>query len=486
MSRQPNPTRRDLLKASAAGLLAKPERRPNVVIYLVDQWRAQATGYAGDPNAHTPALDRLAASSANFVNAVSGCPVCSPYRGSVMTGQYPLTNGVFINDVPLVPKGPTLAQSFATAGYRTGYIGKWHLFGSPEGKYERRQAYIPPDKRLGFDYWKTCECTHNYNQSPYYEGNDPNQKVWPGYDAIAQTGDACAFIRRHARGPEPFLLMVSVGPPHNPYETAPEKYRVMYAQRPIRLRPNVPKDHQEYASKNLPGYYAHIAALDDCVARLTETIDASGAADDTILLFTSDHGDMLGCQGLQMKLYPWEESARVPFLVHYPRKLGRRGRKVMAPVDAPDIMPTLLGLAGLKIPDSVQGRDFSGLSAAPGDAALLNLAAPFSLARRNGFAAYRGLRTATHTYVRSIRGPWLLYDNRADPYQMRNLCGKPEQAALQKKLDRQLDAALRRVNDDFLPGERYLERAGLLHYREATAPVGSVTSPWGDWRSTME
>jgi len=164
---------------------------------------------------------------------------------------------------------------------------------------------------------------------------------------------------------------------------------------------------------------------------------------------------------------------------------------IRQPLDTPDIMPTLLGLAGLTVPPSCEGNDLSRLasgqaSADPEGAALLNLPVSFVQARRCGFAEYRGLRTQRYTYVRSIHGPWLLYDNQADPYQMRNLSGRPEQAALQKKLDQMLEARLRRLKDDFLPGQRYLERAGLQHYREVTTPAGSCVSPWGDWQPTMK
>jgi len=470
---------------------ASTSRSPNVLFILADQWRAQATGYAGDPNAHTPTLDRLAAASANFVNAVSGCPVCSPYRGSLMTGQYPLTHGVFINDVELKPKGPTLGQAFQNAGYRTGYIGKWHLYGSPDGQYGRRQAFIPREKQFGFEYWKAFECSHNYNKSGYYEGGSPALHYWEGYDAIAQTADACAFIERYAPSSEPFFLMLSFGPPHNPYGTAPEAYRQLYEKREIQLRPNVPKDRRSRAIEDLRGYYAHIAALDDCVKRLLETLDKMRIAENTIVVFTSDHGDMLGSQGLQFKQHPWDESVRVPFLIRYPRRLGAKGRSIRQPLNAPDIMPTLLSLAGIPIPESVQGADLSAYAGGekpedPEAGALLNLPAAFTQARACGFAEYRGLRTACYTYVRSIDGPWLLYDNQADPYQMRNLLGRPETRALQAKLDQALQATLRRLHDDFLPGETYLRRAGLLHYREVQTPVRGCSSPWKDWGPTMK
>ncbi len=158
-----------------------------MLFVIADEWRAQALSFNGDVNVKTPVLDKLAKESISFDNAVSGCPVCCPARASLMTGQYPLTNGVFINDVELKPNAPTLAETFAKAGYQTGYIGKWHLYGSPDGKYGRRLAPVPRDKRFGFDYWKACECTHEYNHSLYYEGDDPTPKYWPGYDADSQT-----------------------------------------------------------------------------------------------------------------------------------------------------------------------------------------------------------------------------------------------------------------------------------------------------------
>jgi arylsulfatase A-like enzyme len=490
-----NSNRRQFLRTAAGGLAGAPslrgaaDRPPNVLFVLADEWRAQATGYNGDANVQTPVLDRLAAESVNFANAVSGCAVCCPYRASLLTGQYPLTHGVFINDVELKPKGPTFGEMFRRAGYRTGFIGKWHLYGSPDGNYGRRLAYIPQEKHFGFDYWKACECTHDYNHSLYYEGHDLTPKYWPGYDAIAQTDDACRFIEKGGAA-DPFLLVLSLGPPHFPYATAPERYRRMYAGLEIQLRANVPAAMWAQAVETLRGYYAHMAALDDCLGRLLAALDRSGVAEDTVIIFTSDHGDMVLSQGLTTKLYPWEESVRVPFLVRYPWRLGRNGRRIGVPLNAPDILPTLAGLCGIAIPDSVEGRDFSGVMTgraqpATDVAAFLSLPVPITEARRYGFAEYRGLRTERYTYVRSIRGPWLLYDNERDPFQMHNFCGKAEHKELQARLDRALDAELRRHHDDFLPAREYVKRAGVGHYREVNVPLGRHPSPWGDWDSTL-
>lgn len=476
--------------AAAPAVLGQKARRPNILFILADEWRAQATGYNGDTNVHAPVLDRLKAQSVNFETAVSGTPVCCPYRASLLTGQYPLTNGVFINDVPLKPNGATMGETFTRAGYHTGYIGKWHLYGSPQGRNERRLDYIPPDKRFGFDYWKACECTHDYNKSLYYEGNDPTPKYWPGYDAFAQTDDASAFIQRQAKSNDPFCLVLSLGPPHFPLKSAPERYQAAYKGREIQFRDNVPKERRTEAADMLRGYYAHMSALDECFDRLLSTLDRARIADDTIVVFTSDHGDMMLSQGLTTKLHPWDESIRVPFLLRYPRKLGGKGRTLRTPLNSPDIFPTLLGLAGIRVPDSVEGTDHTGIMTGKPESAadrgtLVSLPVPITEARRYGFAEYRGLRSPRHTYIRSIHGPWLLYDNQADPFQMHNLIGRSEAKELQARLDRELNAELKLRNDDFLPAADYIRRAGVGHYREVNAPIGHHSSPWGDWESTM-
>ncbi|HUT19322.1 MAG TPA: sulfatase [Anaerolineae bacterium] len=480
-------------------------KQPNIVFVFADQWRAQATGYAGNPTVQTPNLDRLAQESVNFTHAAAGCPVCSPYRASLLTGQYPLTHGVFVNDVYLQPNPHSLAHTFAGNGYATAYIGKWHVDG------HGRSSYIPPERRQGFDYWKALECTHSYNQSAYYAGDSDEKLTWEGYDAIAQTRDAQRYIRDHARE-EPFLLVLSWGPPHAPYGTAPEEYRALYDPADIALRANVPQEEvaramEEQAERwarraaqdprfkdvprsrfqstiegDLAGYYAHCTALDACVGDLRDTIRACGIEEDTIFCFTSDHGDMLGSHGQFKKQQPWEESIRVPFLLRYPALLGRGGQEVGALIDAPDIMPTLLGLCGLAIPDTVEGLDYSGYLQGgdePSDGAVLLMCPqPFgqwsrtssSDAPRHGGREYRGLRTRCYTYTRTLDGPWLLFDNEEDPYQMENLVDRPAYAALVRDLDAWLQRRLDALGDEFLPGLEYIRRWGYPVDETGTVP----------------
>ncbi|MCY3020762.1 MAG: sulfatase [Planctomycetota bacterium] len=470
--------RRELLriagKAGAAALVGpalsrsagaeEQVKKPNVVFVFADQWRAQATGFAGDPNARTPVLDKLAGESLRLTTAVSNCPVCSPYRASLITGRYPLTHGVFLNDVCLSNDAVSLAQAFRSGGYQTGYIGKWHLDG------HGRTSFIPRERRQGFEFWKVLECTHNYNRSPYY--GDENVKLfWDGYDACAQTREAQQYIRDRA-GKGPFALFVSWGPPHNPYETAPEKYRKLCKAEDLALRPNVPAKQAPRA--DLAGYYAHCSALDECAGRLWETLRESKLEDDTIFVFTSDHGDMLGSQGLSRKQHPYDESIRVPFLIHWP-KLCKEGRAVATPFGTPDIMPTLLGLCGLEIPKTVEGTDFSGHfrgGPAPGDgAALIACYAPFGeWPKVRGGREYRGVRTQRHTYIRTLEGPWLLFDNEQDPYQMKNLCGAQEHAALQKDFEGLLQSKLRETKDDFQPAEHYIRKWNYVTDKTGTVP----------------
>jgi arylsulfatase A-like enzyme len=432
-------------------------KKPNLLFIFADQWRAQATGYGGDHNIKTPNLDNMASESLNFTNAVSCCPVCSPFRASLMTGQYPLSHGVFLNDVPLTNKAVSIAQAYNAAGYKTGYIGKWHLNGNGRSKF------IPMKKRQGFGFWKAFECTHDYNNSFYYADKNKKRK-WDGYDAFAQTKAAQDYIKENSKS-GPFALFVSWGPPHDPYDTAPEQYKSAFALADkIVLRPNVPLKFHAKAKHDLAGYYAHIAALDYCLGKLLNTLKKTDIEKNTIVVFTSDHGDMLYSQGHWGKQRPWDESIKIPFLLRYPKVFGITGREIDKPLNSPDIMPTLLSLSGVEIPKTVEGKNYfseckSNSFSVEEEAALIVFPWPFGhFVRHLGGKEWRGIRTKRYTYVRDLKGPWLLYDNKLDPYQLENLCGKNEYSNLQLKLEGCLMEKLDETNDRFLPGEKYIKK----------------------------
>jgi arylsulfatase A-like enzyme len=445
-----------------------PSSRPNILFVIADQWRAGAFGYTGNPDVRTPNIDRLASQSISFTNAISSVPVCSPTRASILTGQRALTHGVFMNDAPLDPQANTIAKILDAAGYDTGCIGKWHVDG------HGRSDYIPPERRQGFEYWKVLECSHAYNNSFYY-ADGPEKLKWPGYDAIAQTHDAEEYLRSRATNSRPFFLLLSWGPPHNPYATAPEKYRALYKPENLHTPPNVPADQCAAIQKDMAGYYAHCSALDDCLGELMHTLAETGLEKNTLVIFMSDHGDMLGAYGAHGKQRPFDEAIRVPLLMRWPAAFGDDGRKVDAMIGSPDIMPTLLGLCKIGIPKTVQGLDFSGylLRGKPDPSkgvAMISCPTPFGeWTRAKGGREYRGVRTTRYTYVRDLKGPWLLFDDEADPWQTNNLIGQKEFASLQAGLEKKLQHKLSETHDKFLPAQDYIAQWG--YHVDATGTI---------------
>lgn len=436
-------------------------RKPNILLVLADQLRACSVGYAGEEPVLTPHLDALARESAVLATAVSPTPVCTPYRGSLLTGRTALSLGLVLNDIPLRHDEVSLAHAAANEGYETAYIGKWHLNG-PD-----RLAWVPPGAaRQGFDVWAAANFDHNYDRSIYFGGDSAVPRRWPGYDAEAQTTMALEFMEMRATD-RPFCMVLSWGPPHHPYRTVPERYLEMYDPEAIQARPNCP----EPPVKDLWGYYAQTTFLDDQLARIVAALDHLGLAQDTILAFTSDHGDMHGSHGVYKKQWPWDESIKVPFVIRYPRGV-KGGVRHEFPLSAIDIMPTLLGLAGVPIPDRVEGVDASpwlrGSDAPPPEAVLLMNPCPFSIGDPRGpdqvpsfkgmRMEYRGVRTKRHTYVRTIDRPWLLYDNQADPYQQRNLVEEPGHRALRDELEGRMQSLMDHVGDRFEPKEEYYRR----------------------------
>ncbi|MEM9983591.1 MAG: sulfatase, partial [Bacteroidota bacterium] len=434
-------------------------QKPNVVYILTDQWRASAFGYTGDPNVKTPNIDLFAEEAVNFSNAVSVTPVCTPYRASLQTGLYPTTTGMFLNDIYLPDEELCMAEVFKAAGYHTGYLGKWHLDG------HGRLNNVEPARRQGFDYWKALECSHNYKRMPYYEHDDPELKIWEGYSPYALAKDANQFLTQQVESENPFLLMVSIGTPHFPHGSAPETHKSLYPPSELILAPNVPADSEAKVREELRGYYAHCTATDEAIGRIFDKLKELNLWENTIIVFTSDHGEMMGAHGIRpyTKQLAWDESIRIPFLISYPNIDQNQGAVVQAPINTPDILPSLLGLAGIPIPESMEGEDLSGLIQAPDPeldrAALVMNICPFT--REYVYPEYRAVRTKQYTYVRTLEGPSVLFDNLADPYQMNNLLDHPDLAQTQQKLDTELTAALDRIGDEFQPRAHYLDKWNL-------------------------
>lgn len=445
-------------------------RKPNIVFLFADQMRAHTLGCYGNLNVPTPHFDAMAAAGMVFDNALSTWPVCSPYRAMLLTGRHPMANGTASNDVGMRDDLPTVATACREQGYRTGYIGKWHL-------EFNRDPFVPKRRRQGFDYWAVNNCTHRY-MDHFYCTDTPERVHFKGYDAVVQTDLAIDFMTRNRSNP--FCLFMSWGPPHDPYNLVPDEYKARVSAERIALRPNVgdrktvdflldrddppakvvarrEQDRPIYENDDrlrrevLHGYYAHTAALDDCIGRIRGALRELGLAGDTILVFSSDHGDMLGSHRMASKQNPYEESIRIPLLVEYPKGVpgGKRTDALCAPVD---IMPTLLSLAGVPCPE-VDGKDLAA-AARGGDAdrqdavLIMKLTAGGNPYAMNGITPWRGVRTKRYTYVHlEGHGHWLLFDNREDPWQLENLVDKPEYAALRDRLHRRMGELMAEAGD---------------------------------------
>ncbi|OHX64477.1 sulfatase family protein [Flammeovirga pacifica] len=435
---------------------SQTNKKPNIVYILTDQWRASATGYAGNKTVKTPVLDQLASESINFKNAVSVTPVCTPHRAALFTGRFPTTTGMVVNDVYLPEEELCMAEIYKSEGYSTAYYGKWHLDG------HGRLNNVAPERRQGFDYWKGLECSHSYNKMPYYENDDPEIKYWPKYSPFAIVEDASKYLASHANDKNPFLLVLSIATPHYPHGSAPKRFKEMYPKEDLVLPSNVSEQWKEKALKEMQGYYAHISATDEAIGTVLDQLKALGLDENTIVVFSSDHGEMLGAHDKKpfVKQTAWDESINVPFLIKYPSIGNNAGSVVEAPINTPDILPSLLGLSGIEVPHVIEGEDLSDLIKKPNSevdrAALVMNACPFGSNYKDH--EYRAIRTKQYTYLRTLEGPKHLYDNIADPLQVNNLINQPEVADVQMKLEEKLQSKLQKIGDEFKPRSYYMKK----------------------------
>lgn len=440
---------------------AQETKQPNVIFILTDQWRADAFGYAGDPNVKTPYLDAFAKKAVKFSNTVSVCPVCTPYRASLLTGKFLTATGMMLNDLYLPSEEYCMAEIFADAGYKTAYIGKWHLDG------HGRKNNVAPERRQGFQFWMADECCHTYDSCFYYENADPEIKYWEGYSEYAKVKAANNYLKKSREDNKPFLLFLSLATPHFPHNTAPAEYKSLYTKDKVTLKGNVPeKARTESLYEEIKGYYGHCTATDKAIGDLLNQIKDLGLDKNSIIVFTSDHGEMMGSHGINpgQKQYPYDESVLVPFLISYPGLNENGGITNQTPITTPDILPTLLSMCKIGIPASIEGEDLSTVFLNPKKqidrVALITHPCPF--AQTWEYPGYRAVRNMQYTFVKTASGSFMLFDNLADPQQMRNLVNKSELATVQKKLEKILNAELEKIGD-FPIRERqyYLKKFGL-------------------------
>jgi|APSaa5957512622_1039677.scaffolds.fasta_scaffold04988_3 arylsulfatase A-like enzyme len=502
---------------SAAGLAipghaetTMPSNKPNLLFIFPDQFRRESMGFwdkpryggalrtPGDPVV-TPVLDRLADESVVFTQAVSTCPVCSPYRGMMMSGMYPWQNGVINNCHHTRKDGlrhdiDCFTDVLADAGYETAYVGKTHwerndaVFDAkqnyvgtmePPGGHHMNpyDTYIPPGPgRHGSTYWYQCvKDAHKdprvYSSDAARTGRKDGEQYRPEvYSPLLEADVLIDYLTQpHGkRDPaKPFCAIWAPNPPHSPYGSEKDcdelAYREFYRDKTpeeLLIRKNVSQDGDAAikARRCVPFYFANVTGIDKQIGRVLEALEASGEAGNTIVVFTSDHGEMMGSQGKFGKLVIHEESFCIPLLVKYPGKLSHRLEDMMlAPVD---IMPTLLGLIGLgdRIPDTVEGRDYSR-AVATGD--FSETEKPRSALFLGYSNRVKGVRTDRFSFQIDHRGKQVLFDNEVDPYQVKPISLGDIPKADSEMILGELAMWLKVSNDPWYRGRKF---ANLIPY----------------------
>ena len=432
--------------ACAIGLLAalhgcadRGGARPSFLVVLSDDQRFDALGVvqreqgerARFPWLATPSLDRLAAEGVRFRNAFVVSSLCSPSRASFLTGLYGHANGVVDNATPLGAATATIATRLRAAGYRTGYVGKWHMGEEVE--------------RPGFDWSASYVGQGSYFDATFLVDGAPRpSRGW--VDDVA-TDHAIDFLRRQRSGP--FLLVVGYKAPHGPHrpESVPERARGRHrdarlepppsaAALPPWLEPQA-RRHGAASDDGVRSYLDLVSALDDALGRLLAALDAQGLAEQTVVVFAGDNGYLLGEHGLRTKRAAYECSIRIPLLVRWPAAgPAARGVTVDAPVRNVDLAPTLLELAGVAAPEPLHGRSLGALLESRGgpwpDAFLYEFFEEPSYPMPTQLA----LRApAAKLVVYPGRPEWTqLFDLGSDPDEIRNLARDPARAAQLEEL----------------------------------------------------
>lgn len=439
-----------LVALSNAAPLHAAERRPNFLFIYTDDHRWDAMGVvqrehgerARFPWFKSPGMDRLAAEGVRFRNAFVTLSLCAPSRAAFLTGRYNHLNGISNNNTPFPADSVTHASLLRAAGYKTAYIGKWHM-GNQRGQ------------RPGFDYSASYVAHGRYQDCPFeINGTSTPTKGW--VDDVA-ADFAIEYMKQNKE--QPFSVVVGFKSPHGPRggNHLPERLRGLHDGQTTRLTPNcgVPSPWQKPDAKTgeLPrgladnavhlDYLRHISGVDENIVNLLGALDTLGLADDTVVVYASDNGYFLGehCSGDKRSLY--DESLRIPFLVRYPR-LFRKGITVDEMVLNVDLAPTFLDLAGVPVPREMQGASWKELAAGRKPAEW----------RQSFFAEYfkelgdvptcYALRTSTHKLVKYPNRPeWTeAFDLAADPYEIKNLASDSELTA---KLETELTAMMATV-----------------------------------------
>ncbi len=424
--------------------------KPNILWIFTDQHRASAMSCAGDPNVQTPHIDRLAAEGIRFTNAYANSPMCAPFRGSLYTGQYISTHGVNCLFKPLDPnKQPLLPQVLQDNGYHTSHMGKWHLSGG-----DCPSHFVSPYFRPGWDDWMGWENSNRPFNTEFGKGDMPIPLyTMDGYQTDVMTDMFLDWLKEYNED-KPWFHVMSYESPHPPNQ-APDEYMQRYENADIQLRPNVDLNDPKIDGyiKTHQGYYAQICNMDDNVGRIIKALEDQGQLDNTIIFYFADHGDMMGSHGRRNKEVAEQESSNIPFLVRCPGLI--KSQVTDAFISCVDIMPSLLGLLGIDIPDSVEGQDCSdticGIDNDGTDSVLFQFDRPFFSFKEHHELHYRGIRHGPWKYiVHYFPERNRLYNLDEDPYEMHNRIHDDKYQDIASELHEHLQHKLNTIKDDFI------------------------------------
>ncbi|HRK35082.1 MAG TPA: sulfatase [Candidatus Hydrogenedentes bacterium] len=433
--------RRAFMKASALGAAAlasavhaETAKPRNIVFILIDDMRFDSMGFMGHPFLETPHLDSLAKNGMVFERSYVTTALCSPSRATILTGVYAHSHGVFDNSTQLDDTLATFPRLLQGAGYRTGFIGKWHMGGESDAP------------RPGFDYWSSFRGQGVY-VNPTFNINGEQQKT-EGYVTDLITDQAVDFLR--APKDKPFFLYVSHKAVHAEFRPA-DRHKGCYADKTYPHPASMANTDENYRGKptwvreqrmswhGVDGMYDKkvdfdqfardyaetMRAVDDSVGRIVETLREQGLLESTLLLFTSDNGFQFGEHGLIDKRTMYEPSIRVPLIAHCP-ELVKAGARCSELTSTIDFAPTFLEMANVAVPESMQGSSLApllrGEKPAWRDAVLYEYFWERSFPQT---PTVLGVRTRTHKFMR-YHGIWdryELYNIDEDPDEMNNLLG---------------------------------------------------------------
>lgn len=452
------------------------EKKPNLVFIFSDQQSWDMLGCYGNKQLITPNIDALAEDGVMFNYGISSCPVSCPARAMMMTGVPVLENGVMVNDIRVVTgDNTTIAEALKAEDYYTGYIGKWHLYGG-----DRNRAIPEGINWLGFDEFHSNNCTLNFMPEAAFYYDESGKKVkFNEWEAYGQARQAVDYIERRSKEDQPFALFVSFHPPHDQgaARNAPLRYKTiaelmnLYDPEKIKLRESTmehPDPDQgssfEETRADYHGYYAMCTGIDTACGWIFDALKECGVDENTLIVYTSDHGDLLKAHGRPWaKSFPEDESVRVPLIMKYPKKLEHRESDLL--VGTLDLMPTMLSILDVPVPESCAGLNLEQAIVEKRDDAVESVPLFYF------FPDWRGVFTKDYTYSFDLflerdKESWnVLYDRKRDPKQMENRFYDKKYRDVRDRLHALTFEWMDKFNDPLYPCHKTLKMCGIDNLR---------------------